>query len=503
MSATFLLMAFACGHSQPAKAVSAAEKKEFLKLLATLPTRGEFFAEEAIPKAAPYTRVLLALTEKDLAKYDLYAFMALSASLMGHKEARQYATANFGNIAHPQIKLSWAIMLFRQGKPPAEVVPFLRKAFDTLPESKFGLGPGYEDFRDQVIRASEAGQAMKIEAVKQHAVKAFPEFGGGLSYTNRDLVFAPGGLIHAVRPHPKLQRGELITFDIAGGKASSRLIPQPAGFKPKFDFPNYFESAGLSVNSAGDLLCSWMIEGNGDHGFAFLKKGDPDFRVKRIASYLMGSPIVPAPDGAWYVVQQSSAFFVIHHVDKDVKLIQIGKFRRSSYSLDARFISANVLHFFGSAGTTHRSLRCIDFDVRDRAVLHEREMLRTERRVEPYCASVLQVGDKSLHYLWGLWDRRDNGEAKGKERSRLDGLYYQAEADAVTIKLGGGYHHRAVAVGDRIIVCYTEESAPNDVSFRGNRSRVDIARNRGFGYCCGWHGCSTDSIGRSVGIAAA
>jgi len=37
----------------------------------------------------------------------------------------------------------------------------------------------------------------------------------------------------------------------------------------------------------------------------------------------------------------------------------------------------------------------------------------------------------------------------------------------------------------------------------GNRSRVDIARNRGFGYCCGWHGCSTDSIGRSVGIAAA
>jgi len=38
---------------------------------------------------------------------------------------------------------------------------------------------------------------------------------------------------------------------------------------------------------------------------------------------------------------------------------------------------------------------------------------------------------------------------------------------------------------------------------RGNRSRVDIARNRGFGYCCGWHGCSTDSIGRSVGIAAA
>src|SRR5262245_48589405 len=137
MSATFVLLAFACGQPQPEKAVTAAEKKEFLKLLATLPTRGEFFAEEAIPKAAPYTRVLLALTEKDLAKYDLYAFMALSAGLVGHKDARQYATANFGKIAHPQLKLSWAIMLFRQGKPPSEVVPYLRKAFDTLPESKF------------------------------------------------------------------------------------------------------------------------------------------------------------------------------------------------------------------------------------------------------------------------------------------------------------------------------------------------------------------------------
>ena len=41
------------------------------------------------------------------------------------------------------------------------------------------------------------------------------------------------------------------------------------------------------------------------------------------------------------------------------------------------------------------------------------------------------------------------------------------------------------------------------ITLVGNRSRVDIARNRGFGYCCGWHGCSTDSIGRSVGIAAA
>jgi len=267
----------ALAESQPEKTVTDAEKKEFLKLLATLPHRGEFFAKEAIPKAAPYTRVLLALTEKDLEKFDLYPFFALSAGLMEDKEARQYATANFGKIAHPQIKLGWGIMLFRQGTAPPEVVPYLRKALDSEPERNFGLGPGFQDFKDEVIGAHEAGKSMSVGLVKQHTIQAFPEFGGGLDYSNRDHIFAPSGVIYAVRPERKQQRGELITYDIAKGKASSRLIPQPAGFKPQYAFTSYFDGASLAVNTDGDLLCFWMIKATAIMALPYFGRGQPTF----------------------------------------------------------------------------------------------------------------------------------------------------------------------------------------------------------------------------------
>jgi hypothetical protein len=453
---------------QPEKTVTDTEKKEFLKLLATLPTRGEFFAKEAIPKAAPHTRVLLALTEKDLEKFDLYPFLALSAGLMGDKEARQFASANFGEIAHPQIKLGWAIMLFRDGSVPPEVVLYLRKALDTEPESKFGLGPGFQDFKEEVIRASEAGKLLKVELVKQHTIRAFPEFGGGQDYRNRDYIFAPGGIIYAVRPLRKQQCGELISYDIAKGKASSRLIPQPAGFKPQHDFTSYFDRADLAVNAEGHLLCFWMIKGNGDHGFALLKKGAADFQINRVASYLMGSRIVPASDGSWYVIQDRSGFFVIHHLDKDLNLAEIGKIRRrqSARISDALFISSNGLHLFTtSEEDAHVSLRSIDFDTKERKVLHNREMHRVDRFTLGE-GLFLQLQDGTLHYLWSLEYQRDDDEPTGKEGDKPNGIYYQAEADSTNLKVGDGIHYCAISVGDRIVVCYTKETAPNKAYFR-------------------------------------
>src|SRR5262249_40551652 len=146
MFVTMLVVALSSGQPRPDKEVTEAEKKEFLKLLATLPTRGEFFTEEAVKKAVPYTRVLLALTEKDLKNYDLYAFGALSAGLRGHKEARQYAAAHFGKIAHPELKLGWAIGLFGRPESPPEVVVFLRKALDAKEQARTlssMLGPGF------------------------------------------------------------------------------------------------------------------------------------------------------------------------------------------------------------------------------------------------------------------------------------------------------------------------------------------------------------------------
>src|SRR4051794_36766418 len=131
MTFTMLLIACAVGQPPQPKAVTAAEKEKFFALVSQLPTRGEFFTEEGVAKAVPYTHVLLSLTEDDLKGRDLYPLAALSAGLMSHKEAREVALKHFEQIAHPVLKLGWAAMLSRQPDPPRHITAFLKKALDS------------------------------------------------------------------------------------------------------------------------------------------------------------------------------------------------------------------------------------------------------------------------------------------------------------------------------------------------------------------------------------
>src|SRR5438552_18504321 len=99
MAATVLLMALAFAPDHDEKTVTDDEKREFLMLLSKLPTKGEFFTEEAVKKAAPFARVLFALTPKDTGP-DIYPFLALSSGLIQRKEQRDYALKHFDKIAH-------------------------------------------------------------------------------------------------------------------------------------------------------------------------------------------------------------------------------------------------------------------------------------------------------------------------------------------------------------------------------------------------------------------
>jgi hypothetical protein len=475
MRATILLVALAFTQAQPEKPVTDPEKKEFLQVLSKLPTKGEFFTQEAITKAIPYTRVLLALTEKDLEKRDIYPYLALSAGLMGQKEAREYGITNFGKIAHPTIKLGWAIGLFRDKAPSPEVVAFLRKALDSKEESRTlseMLGPGFEEFKEKVIRADEAGKRTKIELVKEHATKGFPEYGGGLDYTCQSCVFAPGQLLYAARPLK--QQGELNTYNLAKGTMSQFAIPQPKGFKAEFDFPKYFGKPVLSINSGGDLFCRWTIKGNGDHGLALLKKGSDSFEVKRVALYLADCFVLAGQEGTWYLLQ-GGLDNTVYQVDKELNLTLLAKFvgkgHRWTGDLDARFISKDVLHLFWGE-------RCVDFDVKKQKWLHNREISRPENEfVGPSEPTLLQLQDESLHYLW-----RTN---EGPDQTQPASLHYQAEADGKTVKLASTYQYRAIAVGDRIVVCYTVKDSPEKVFFRvinhgalGPVSEITVGKGR-------------------------
>ena len=150
----------ACPEGKP---VSVEEKTAFLKLLETLPFKGEFPTDEAIDLVIPQTRVLLALTRKDIeqrakelgGKHDdfMYRLLAVSYGLLDRKEPREHGVKHFAKIAHPEIKLAWAVGLFDRKAVSSEIVQFLRTALESKEQIKLLerlLGPDFDDFKKRV-----------------------------------------------------------------------------------------------------------------------------------------------------------------------------------------------------------------------------------------------------------------------------------------------------------------------------------------------------------------
>lgn len=146
---------------QGADPVSDARKKEFIDLLTALPTKGEFYTDEAVVKAGPYLPTLLALTEKDVEKYDIYPFLAISRGLCDHSKHRTYVVRNFSKIRHVKLKLFWAAMLFDSGAASPEIERFLRGAIATKEEAKLlseMLGPDFESFQKRIRSGSRPNE---------------------------------------------------------------------------------------------------------------------------------------------------------------------------------------------------------------------------------------------------------------------------------------------------------------------------------------------------------
>ncbi len=166
MIALLLTILLTVAPGQAGTQISDAQKKDFIELLKTLPVKGEFFKDEAIEKASPYLPVLFALSEKDIEKYDIYPFFALSRGLCDRRSHRSYAVRHFSEIRHPELKLGWAAMLFDAGATSAEIARYLKEALESESQSKIlaeMLGPNYEDFQRRV-KAFRKGRARKGRA---------------------------------------------------------------------------------------------------------------------------------------------------------------------------------------------------------------------------------------------------------------------------------------------------------------------------------------------------
>ncbi len=154
--------------------VSDAQKTEFIELLKTLPSKGEFYTEEAARRAGPYLRVIFSLTEKDLEKFDLYPFVAISAGIAADKERRAYAVAHFAEIRHPELKLCWAALLFNLKEVSPEIVRYLRDALDSDVQAKelhSMTGPEFKFFKRAVRQHpfAQDGRKNSYEEDEGHA----------------------------------------------------------------------------------------------------------------------------------------------------------------------------------------------------------------------------------------------------------------------------------------------------------------------------------------------
>jgi hypothetical protein len=151
------------GAQRSIEETTAAEKKEFIELLRRLPAHGEFFTDDSVKQAAPKIRVLLALTPSDIGKDgEIYPYGAVSRGLCDVKEPHDYALRHFAKIAHPQMQLLWAVMLFDIKAPsPAktaspEIVAYLKAALKSKEQAKMleeMTGPEVASFKKCVEEA--------------------------------------------------------------------------------------------------------------------------------------------------------------------------------------------------------------------------------------------------------------------------------------------------------------------------------------------------------------
>lgn len=146
-------------------AVSQEQKQEFIQLLKRLPTKGEFFTDDAAKEAGPFINVLFALSEQDIEDYDLYPFLAISRALSEDSSHREFAIRNFAQIRHRKLKLFWAAILLDEGSSSPVIEKFLRDALTSSEEAKDlseMMGPGFDAMKKKL------GTPERPEPFQQH-----------------------------------------------------------------------------------------------------------------------------------------------------------------------------------------------------------------------------------------------------------------------------------------------------------------------------------------------
>jgi len=316
-----------------------------------------------------------------------------------------------------------------------------------------------------VLTATARAQEV-VRFVQSHRVTDIQKYRSGESYRNCDCAFRDDETFLCV--HPTKRGGELQFCSIRKNEVVRTAIPEPKAFKPKFDWDHYFHGPHIWPNARGDLFILWTVGGNGEHGLALHSKESNKFRCDISYRPLQSfSKAVGDADGSWYLVRWAGDLAVYRvDVEKEFDLEALGFHEGLGYHrygvVDACLRAKGILHCIYAQveeAIAIRRLRfhAVDFDIAKKSWSERRTLFDQNDSVSSAHPRVVMLEGKP-HYFWSIDWRKD--------KTPGGGLHYLADGKTTSVRLADSRQFEVLAIGKKIVVCYTIEGKIDQVFFR-------------------------------------
>ena len=481
-----------CSRAPRPSEITPEQKEEFVKLLRTLPTRAEFFADEGIRMTKPYLPHLLSFTEEDVKRFfdgEVYAIAVLSTGMAEDADNVARAAASFREIGHPVVRSIWARAILDTQRPPAEVIEYVRKGVEPdgaiasiappahvryLKERLGELGAGPRQDLTNVPRldstapAAPAGHAACVKLVSRSDVSAVPRYSSVFAYKSEMCSFGPDRRLHCLRPAKF--GGTLCSVDLGANIVHETPLPQPRGLKQEYDFKPYFSDPQLRISERGDILAWWMLGGNGDQAVALRPHGKKAFVVARTSQTrpiaMADSKAIWTADGQPYMLVWSASSaqdlnLSVYRVSDAAVLKLVSRYHGPGHHsinvVDAVVVdnSRIVVIWTDIDGNRDDRLRVwtTQLDLKSKQWSERQMLARHDGFTSISSSRVFVLPDGSVHFLWYGDDA---------------GIFYLKHGDKTPTKIAlpSYWGFQAIQTAHSIIVVYSTKAMPSKAFFR-------------------------------------
>ncbi len=143
--------------------------REFFPVLAQLVKNQTLMTPQGVEMARAYLPAMLALSDddmRDVRDQKFFPFLLLISRLVADAKHQDYVVQHFDEIAHWQIKLTWAATLFAINRRPPAILEYMKSA-DQIPERRTMLkrlfGDKYDWAMNSILNPTTAPAASTLD----------------------------------------------------------------------------------------------------------------------------------------------------------------------------------------------------------------------------------------------------------------------------------------------------------------------------------------------------